>query len=136
MRSAMAFVSLCSAVTFTVGCNLSDINGSGGGSGGGGVAERSAYSIVESWDGEVATMEDGIRVIVLDGTFQRDSCSYGGEQNEEFLANVRKGMLAFYRVYITNDFDPLGEPLVANQFTLVNLECFIKNPTTCGVPTQ
>jgi len=131
VRSFILFASGCLGLCFTIGCDLQDLTGSDGGSGGG-VAERSAYSIIERWDGQVATMEDGIQVIVLDGTFQRESCSYGGEQNEEFLANVRAGQLAFYRVYITSDFDPLGEPLVANQFTLVNLDCFKADPCTCG----
>ena len=127
MRSFILFASGCLGLWFTTGCDLES-----GGSGGGSVVERSAYSKIARWDGQVATMEDNLKVIVLDGTFQRESCSYGGEQNEEFLANVRAGQLAFYRVYITSDFDPLGEPLVANQFTLVNISCFKADPCTCG----
>jgi len=135
MKPALAFISLCSAVTFTVGCNLSDLTGSGGSSDSGGVAERSAYSIVKSWDGQVATMEDGFKLIVVDGTFQRESCSYGGDVGQEFLTNISKGDLLFYKVYITGDFKP-SEPMVANQATIVNVDCYKADPCTCGCANE
>lgn len=131
MRSLIGFLGLCLGPVFLIGCNLDDIGGSSGGSGGDGVAERSAYSIVVDWDGQVATLEDGFKIIVLDGTFQRESCSYGGAQNEEFYANVAPGQLMFYKVYISKDFRP-GEPMAANQSTIVNLDCFKADPCTCG----
>lgn len=128
MKPFALFASSCLGLCFTIGCSWD-----GGGSGGGGdeVAERSAYSIIKSWDAPVATMEDGFKIIVVDGTFQRESCSYGGEQNEEFFANVRAGQLMFYKVFITKDFNP-AEAMVGNQTTIVNVDCFKADPCTCG----
>lgn len=126
------FLPACLSLCFVIGCDLST-NSSGGSGKPDGVATRSAYTAIEDWDSTtmVATLSDGFRVIVVDGTFQRDSCSWQNTPTDEFLSNVRKGQLAYYTVYIDDSFKP-GEPLVANQFTVVNLDCFKADPCTCG----
>ncbi len=125
----------CLSLSLTVGCNLSDLDFGGGGSDGepAGVAVRAAYTTIEDWDGDamVATLGDGFRVLVVDGTFQRDSCSWQNTPTDEFLSSVRDGQLAYYKVNIDETFEP-GEVLVALQFTVVNLACFEADPCTCG----
>ncbi len=122
----------CSALICTVGCELTDW---GSDDSGGGVAERSNYTTIDKWDREnsIATLEDGFKVIVIpgNGSVQRDSCSWEDTVESDFVNAVSSGQLVYYKVYISGDFVP-GEPLTANQFTIVNLECFRQNPTTCG----
>lgn len=125
------FFPVCLGLICTVGCDLSLDGGGSSGDSSDGVAIRAAYSTIESWDGQVATLTDGYRVIVVDGTFQRDSCSWQNTPTDEFLNNVGKGQLAYYRVAIDDSFVP-GEPIVATQFTVVNLDCFRADPCTCG----
>jgi hypothetical protein len=125
------FFPVCLGLIFTVGCNLSLDGNGGSGDSSGDVATRSAYSTIESWDGQVAKLTDGYNIIVVDGTFQRDSCSWQDTPTDEFLNNVGKGQLAYYRVAIGDDFVP-GEPIIATQFTVVNLDCFRSDPCTCG----
>lgn len=129
MKWLSFFVTSCSALIFTAGC---DLTGSSGG-GSGGVAERSSYSTIEKWDAQnqVATLGDGYQVIVVDGTVQRESCSWEGTVDQDFNDAVTRGSLAYYKVYISKDFKP-GEPLVGNQFTIVNADCYRANPLTCG----
>ena len=131
MRWVTAFCLAASLLTYTIGCSL-DGDGSSSDTPEG-VATRAAYSTIESWDGQVATLTDGYKVIVVDGTFQRDSCSWQNTPTPEFLSNVKKGQLAYYRVSIDEFFVP-GEPIVSSQFTVVNLDCFKNDPCTCGCP--
>lgn len=127
------FLPACLSLCFVIGCDLSLDSDDGGSGTPDGVAVRSAYTTIEDWDESsmVATLSDGFRVIVVDGTFQRDSCSWQSTPTREFLSNVRSGQLAYYKVNIDNSFIP-GEPLVGIQFTVVNLDCYNNDPCTCG----
>lgn len=131
------FIFACLSLSFTIGCNLTDLDSGGGDSDGGpdGVATRAAYTTIKSWDGQVASLADGFRLIIVDGTgsVQRESCSWENTVPSDFTGAVNKGQLVFYRVGITSDFQP-GEPMIPNEFIIVNLDCYANDPCTCGCP--
>lgn len=125
---------------FTGGCDLSG-GGSSSGSPGAppAAALRARYAGLVSYDpvSRVAVLSDGLRVYVTEGTFQRASCSWENDflgAEDQFEENVRPGQLVFYRVRIVEgEYDPLGDPLVTEQFTVVNVpDCYSQNPCTCG----
>ena len=137
MKAGAFFIGGCLAVSLTIGCELDELTGSGGGSGGDQpVAERSAYTTIKSWDGRIAKLSDGFVLIIENGigNVQRESCSWENTTDADFDNASKNGQLVFYRVYITPEFVP-NEPMTANEFILVNQDCFKENPNTCGVPS-